>query len=59
MVINVQKEDTIMKKNYISPDFMTVALKTRSSVLLNYSNTEASKSATVLSREADFDDEDF
>ena len=53
------KKDTIMKKTYISPNFLTVALKTRSSVLLNYSNTEASKSATVLSREADIDEEDF
>ena len=48
-----------MKKNYISPDFLMVALRTRSSVLLSYSNSKAAKDATVLSREADFDDEDF
>ncbi len=58
MVINVQKEK-IMKKNYISPDFLTVALKTRSSVLLNYSNTEAASDATVLSRDLDIDEDDF
>ena len=49
-----------MKKNYISPDFLMVTLKTRSKLLnTSYSTDSAKSGATVFSREADFDDDDF
>ncbi len=49
-----------MKKTYISPDFLTVALKTRSKLLsASYSNTQAASDATVFGRELDIDEDDF
>ena len=49
-----------MKKTYISPDFLTVALKTRSKLLnTSYSNDKAASGATVFGRELDVDEDDF
>ncbi len=50
-----------MKKTYISPDFLTVALKTRAKLLnASYNGSQqAASNADVFARDLDIDEDDF